>query len=49
MNRSKQIPPEARRGNFIEISMGYTGDQAAAEAARCLRCDVRKNARSPWR
>jgi NADH-quinone oxidoreductase subunit F len=49
MNRSKQIPPEARRGNFIEISQGYSGDQAALEAARCLRCDLRKNARSPWR
>ncbi len=49
MNKSKQIPPESRRGNFIEIALGYSGDQAASEAARCLRCDVRKDARSPWR
>ena len=28
-------------GNFNEISLGYTPAQAYAEAARCLRCDVR--------
>jgi NADH-quinone oxidoreductase subunit F len=49
MIRAAHIPPEARRGNFIEISGGYSGDQAAMEVARCLRCDIRKNARSPWR
>ncbi len=49
MNRSKQVPPEQRRGNFQEICLGYSGEQALCEAARCLRCDVRANARSPWR
>ncbi|PKL08939.1 MAG: proton-conducting membrane transporter [Spirochaetae bacterium HGW-Spirochaetae-7] len=49
MCRSKQVPPEERRGNFQEISMGYSGEQALVEAARCLRCDIRANARSPWR
>ncbi len=49
MIRVKQLPPAQRHMNFIEISGGYNGDQAAAEAARCLRCDLRRNARSPWR
>jgi NADH-quinone oxidoreductase subunit F len=49
MNRSREVPPEQRRGNFQEISLGYSGEQALCEAARCLRCDVRSNARSPWR
>lgn len=47
--RSKQVPPGQRQGNFQEINLGYSGDQARQEAARCLRCDVRANARSPWR
>ena len=49
MCRSKAVPPEERRGNFQEISLGYSGEQALAEAARCLRCDIRADARSPWR
>jgi NADH-quinone oxidoreductase subunit F len=49
MHRSGHVPPEQRRGNFQEISLGYSGEQALAEAARCLRCDIRANARSPWR
>ncbi|MDD4639075.1 MAG: hypothetical protein PHT63_04890, partial [Bacteroidales bacterium] len=34
-------PLEERTGNFDEISLGYTPSQAYAEAARCMRCDVR--------
>ncbi len=49
MCRSKMVPPEERRGNFQEISLGYSGDQALVEASRCLRCDIRADARSPWR
>ena len=47
MNRARQLPPEERRGNFIEISQGFTGEQARVEAERCLRCDVREHARKP--
>ncbi|MBU1080702.1 MAG: FAD-dependent oxidoreductase [Spirochaetes bacterium] len=49
MCRSRLVPPEERRGNFQEIAMGYSGEQALAEASRCLRCDIRADARSPWR
>lgn len=49
MGIAQQVPPEFRRGNFMEISLGYTGEQALNEAARCLRCDIRANALSPWR
>jgi len=48
-NRPRHLPPDQRIGNFIEISLGYDGDQAISEVRRCLRCDVRPNARSPWR
>ena len=34
-------PLEERVGNFKEINLGYTKEQAYAEASRCLRCDVR--------
>jgi NADH-quinone oxidoreductase subunit F len=47
MNRARQLTPDERRGNFVEISLGYTGEQARYEAERCLRCDVRENARKP--
>ncbi len=49
MYRARVVPPEERRGNFQEISLGYTGEQAIAEAARCLRCDIRADALGPWR
>jgi len=49
MYRSRLVPPEERRGNFQEISQGYSGDQALLECARCLRCDIRADVRSPWR
>lgn len=34
-------PLEERKGNFKEINLGYSKEQAYDEAARCLRCDVR--------
>ena len=34
-------PLEERIGNFKEINLGYSKEQAYAEASRCLRCDVR--------
>jgi len=40
-NRPKEIPPAERINNFMEISQGYSGEQARLEAERCLRCDVR--------
>jgi len=30
--------PEARRHNFNEVALGYTEEQALAEANRCLQC-----------
>lgn len=48
-NRPRHLPPDQRLRNFIEINQGYDGDQALGEVRRCLRCDVRPNARSPWR
>jgi NADH-quinone oxidoreductase subunit F len=47
MTRARQLPPGERHGNFVEISQGYTGEQARFEAERCLRCDVREHARKP--
>lgn len=31
-------PPQIRRSNFKEVSLGYTPDLAMQEAARCLQC-----------
>jgi glutamate synthase (NADPH/NADH) small chain len=31
-------PPQERRSNFKEVSLGYTPEQAMQEAARCLEC-----------
>ena len=33
--------PEERRHNFEEVALGYTAEQAAAEAQRCLNCRTR--------
>ena len=44
----RHIPVQDRRGNFLEIAQGYSGQQARNESLRCLRCDVRDNARKPW-
>ena len=34
------LAAETRIGNFQEIETGYTGEQARAEAARCLSCGI---------
>ncbi|QJT10933.1 NADPH-dependent glutamate synthase [Oceanidesulfovibrio marinus] len=31
-------PPQERITNFMEVALGYTQEQAMAEAARCLQC-----------
>jgi hypothetical protein len=36
-----EVPPETRRGDFDEIALGYSEDQALREAGRCLQCDLR--------
>lgn len=43
MDRMKRIPvqeqnPKVRAKNFKEVCLGYTQDDAVAEAARCLQC-----------
>ena len=30
--------PGVRSGNFLEVALGYTEEQALDEAARCLNC-----------
>ncbi|MDQ7779644.1 MAG: FAD-dependent oxidoreductase [Planctomycetota bacterium] len=34
----KTIPVEQRRGNFKEVELGYTEEEAVKEAQRCLAC-----------
>jgi len=34
-------PPEVRRRNFKEVPLGYSREQAMAEASRCLQCKSR--------
>ncbi|HII01056.1 TPA: dihydropyrimidine dehydrogenase, partial [Methanosarcinaceae archaeon] len=31
-------PPEVRAGNFEEVALGYSKEDAIAEASRCLNC-----------
>jgi glutamate synthase (NADPH/NADH) small chain len=43
MNRLKRIPvkeqkPEIRKNNFNEVCLGYSEEEAVAEASRCLSC-----------
>jgi NADH-quinone oxidoreductase subunit F len=40
-NYADKIPLPHRVGNFKEISLGFSQEQALHEASRCLRCDVR--------
>ena len=40
--RPKRLDAHVRGGTFMEVSNGYTGEQASREASRCLRCDVRR-------
>jgi len=42
-NISTKIQVKERVGNFHEVSIGYTGEQARNEVNRCLRCDVKIN------
>jgi heterodisulfide reductase subunit A-like polyferredoxin len=49
--RAPRVPnpernPDERRGDFGEVEAGYTAEQAAAEAARCLSCGVCSECRS---
>ncbi|MCD8156674.1 MAG: FAD-dependent oxidoreductase [Clostridiales bacterium] len=36
--KMKQLSPEARKDNFVEVVKGYTEEQARADASRCLEC-----------
>ncbi|MEC9488041.1 MAG: NADH-quinone oxidoreductase subunit NuoF [Halanaerobium sp.] len=36
-----ELPVRDRKNNFNEVELGYTRELAMAEAARCLRCDVK--------
>ena len=40
-NISEKLSVKERIGNFQEVEVGYTGEQARNEVNRCLRCDVR--------
>ncbi|MCD6449118.1 MAG: NADPH-dependent glutamate synthase [Thermotogaceae bacterium] len=37
----KEQPPEERRKNFFEVALGYTPEEAIAEAQRCLTCPTK--------
>lgn len=34
----REQPPEVRKGNFNEVSLGYNAEEAMKEASRCLQC-----------
>ncbi len=34
------LDPQARECNFMEVSFGYSEEEAKGEAARCLRCGI---------
>ncbi len=36
----RTVSPEARRGTFKEIALGFSEEEAKAEASRCLKCGV---------
>jgi len=36
--RDNELDPKVRNGNFLEVSKGYTLEQAQNEAGRCLNC-----------
>ena len=38
----KVLPPEVRSKNFDEVSLGFTEEEAKAEASRCLECGCRE-------
>ncbi|RJP28731.1 MAG: NADPH-dependent glutamate synthase [Candidatus Omnitrophota bacterium] len=37
-NKVPQQPPKKRISNFFEVALGYSKEQAEAEAKRCLQC-----------
>ena len=37
-NEMPSQDPQVRNGNFLEVALGYTEEQALDEAARCLNC-----------
>ena len=37
-NEMPSQDPQVRSGNFLEVALGYTEEQALDEAARCLNC-----------
>ena len=44
--RKNEMPcqdPEVRAGNFDEVALGYTEEQATDEAKRCLKCKNRRS------
>lgn len=40
--RPKVLEPEYRRHNFDEVCLGYTEEEAQAEASRCLECGCKE-------
>ncbi len=38
----KVLPPDVRNKNFDEVSLGFTEEEAKAEASRCLECGCRE-------
>ena len=36
----RKLAVSERRGNFQEVELGFTSEQAVAESKRCLRCDL---------
>ena len=38
----KVLPPEVRNKSFDEVSLGFTEEEAKAEASRCLECGCRE-------
>ena len=40
-NKSKKLSVKERIGNFQEVEVGFSGEQARNEVERCLRCDIR--------
>jgi NADPH-dependent glutamate synthase beta subunit-like oxidoreductase len=46
-HRGRDLPAAARRKNFVEAVQVLPPEEAAREAARCLRCDIRENGGHP--
>ncbi|MBR4872588.1 MAG: dihydropyrimidine dehydrogenase, partial [Clostridia bacterium] len=40
-NEMPSQAPDVRNGNFLEVALGYTPEQAIDEAKRCLGCKNR--------